>query len=160
MNFKLKRTTRTPNSEEIAIYDPETLDEHDQPVNIGKMDVHYVDDQIVGTLLIWQEFAQGYNATHGPGSDETMDDLIDAILSELAEPLGVPAEYGIEVYYPSVTNQTFISNYSDDQEEGEGGGEADQEAENEPDNNDQSRSTQDDDYYRKLTRRPGEDQNS
>jgi len=79
--------------------------------------VHYVGDQIVGTLLIWQEYATGFNRTHAPGSDVTMDTLIDEILSEISEPLGVPVEYGIEVYYPSVQNHYFVSNYSDEDEE-------------------------------------------
>src|SRR5438876_5314563 len=119
MNFKLKRTTRTPHSEEIAIYDPGTLDEHEQPVNIGKMDVHYVDDQIVGTLLIWQEYATGYARTH-TGESDSMDGLIDAILTEVSEPVGVPGTYAVEVFYPSATNQGFFSNYpSEDEEEGD-----------------------------------------
>src|SRR5881296_1608688 len=117
MNLNLKRVTRTPHSEEISIFDADTRDEHDQAVNIGKLEVHYLDDQIVGTLLIWQEYATGFNRTHAPGSDETMDTLIDEILSEISEPLGVPVEYGIEVYYPSVQNHYFVSNYSDEDEE-------------------------------------------
>src|SRR5437764_970621 len=102
MNLKLKVTARTSNSEEIVIFDADTRDENNKAVNLGKLDVHYVGDQIVGTLLIWQEYATGFNRTHAPGSDETMDSLIDEILSEISEPLGVPVQYGIEVYYPSV----------------------------------------------------------
>jgi len=128
VNLKLRITTRTAHSEQIAIFDADTRDENGKAVNLGKLDVHYADDQIVGTLLIWQEYATGYNRTHGPGSDETMDTLIDAILAEVSEPLGVPAEYGVEVYYPSVQNHFFISNYADEDEEaGENEGEADDE---------------------------------
>src|SRR5205814_6936302 len=104
MNLKLKVTARTPQSEAIAIFDADTRDENDKAVNLGKMDVHFVGDQIVGTLLIWQEYATGFNRTHAPGSDVTIDTLIDEILVEVSEPLGVPGEYGIEVYYPSVKN--------------------------------------------------------
>ncbi len=128
MNLKLKRTTRTQSSEEILIFDIDHRDEHDAPVNIGKADVHYLDDQIVGTLLIWQEFAAGYNRAHGPGSTETMDTLIDEIMTEISEPLGVPGGYGIEVYFPSVQNYQFISSYDDDEEsveEEEDGSDAD-----------------------------------
>src|SRR5262245_23689444 len=109
MNIKLKLTARTANSEELAIFDAETRDEAGNAVDIGKLDVHFVEDQIVGTLLIWQEYSTGYARTHGPGSDETLDTLIDEILSQVSEPLGVPAEYGIEVFYPSVTNHQFVS---------------------------------------------------
>lgn len=100
MNIKLKRTTRTPHSEEIAIFDADNRDEEDNAVSIGKLDVHYLNNQIVGTLLIWQEYATGFNRMHGAGSDVTMDTLIDDILTEVSEPMGVAAEYGIEVFYP------------------------------------------------------------
>lgn len=154
MNLKLKRVVRTPHSEEIAIFDNDTRDENEDAVSIGKLEVHYLSDQIVGTLLIWSEFAQGYNATHGPGSNETLDDVIDAILTEVAEALGVAAEYGIEVYYPSVTNHSFISNYADDDSEVQDEG---QETEDEeqigPDNSEVEEPARDDEYYRKLTGR-------
>jgi hypothetical protein len=164
MNLKLKRVVRTSHSEEIAVFDSDTRDENDDAVSIGKLEVHYLGDQIVGTLLIWSEFAQGYNATHGPGSDETMDDLIDSILSEIAEPLGVPAEYGIEVYFPSVTNQSFFSNYAHDgqvegEEEYESVAESEGEeyetgvGEHEGPGDQAGEPGRDDDYYRRLARR-------
>jgi hypothetical protein len=115
MNLKLKRSTRTPYSEEISIYDQETRDENEEPVSIGKIDVHYLDDQVVGTLLIWQEFATGYRQAHGPGSPETLDDLIDAILAEVSEPVGISATYAVEVYYPPYAGQGFVSNYPDEE---------------------------------------------
>lgn len=123
MNLKLKRATRTAFSEEILIFDTDYRDENEAAVNIGKADVHYLEEQIVGTLLIWQEFATGYNRSHGPGSTETMDTLIDAIMTEISEPLGLPGEYGIEVYFPSVQNYQFISSYEDDDEDAEEAGE-------------------------------------
>jgi hypothetical protein len=155
VNLKLKRVVRTPHSEEIAIFDNDTRDENDDAVSIGKLEAHYLSDQIVGTLLIWSEFAQGYNATHGVGSDQTLDDLIDAILSEVSEGLGVPAEYGIEVYYPSVTNQSFFSNYADD-EQAEGEAEYAYESAGETEGEEHEGPGEqgvDDEYYRKLTRR-------
>lgn len=155
MNLNLKRVVRTPYSEEIAIFDANTRDEHEQAVNIGKLEVHYLSDQVVGTLLIWQEFATGYNRTHGPGSDETMDDLIGAILSEVTEPLGLPTEYGIEIYFPSITNHSFASNYTDDDEMGETGeGEEDTDDKDGADDQEadtNTRQPRDDDFYNKLT---------
>lgn len=159
MNLKMKRVVRTPHSEEIAIFDNDTRDANDDAVSIGKLEVHYLSDQIVGTLLIWSEFAQGYRTTHGPDSDETLDDVIDSILSEVSEALGVPAEYGIEVYYPSVANQAFFSNYSDEDEEAEAEYEYETEGvEDEPVSEEQAGSestgtARDDDYYRRLTNR-------
>jgi hypothetical protein len=143
MNLKLKRVTRTPHSEEISIFDADTRDEHDEAVNIGKLEVHYLDDQIVGTLMIWQEYATGFNRTHGPGSDETMETLIDDILTEVTEPIGVASEYGIEVYFPSAQNHQFVSNYEED-EQAEGAGQSGEAAEDE----------EDDDYAEKLRSRP------
>jgi hypothetical protein len=117
MNIKLRRTARTPYSEEIAIFDADSRDEGGEPVNIGKLDVHYVDDQIVGTLLIWAEYATNFNRTRPADSGETMTDLIDEILGEVSEPLGVAAEYGIEVYYPRLDQHEFVANYDEDEEE-------------------------------------------
>jgi hypothetical protein len=150
VNIKFKLTARTASSEEIAIFDGDTKDESGSAVNIGKLDVHFVDDQIVGTLLIWQEYATGFTRTHGPGSDETLDTLIDEILTQVSEPLGVPAEYGMEVYYPSITNHQFVSNYADDEDEEANAdeyaeGEYAEEEEEEP---------KDDDFAKQLQSRP------
>ncbi len=158
MNLKLKRVVRTPYSEEIAIFDSSTRDENDDAVSIGKLEVHYLSDQMVGTLLIWSEFAQGYKATHGPDSDETLDDVIDSILSEVSEALGVSAEYGIEVYYPSVTNQSFFSNYADeddvDDDETEGDEyEVEEDEQSEVEDTEAEVPARDDDYQRKLAGR-------
>jgi hypothetical protein len=45
----------------------------------------------------------------------TLDGLIDMILGEASEPLGVPGEYGVEVFYPSVNNHVYASNFADDE---------------------------------------------
>src|SRR5689334_21515191 len=116
MNLKLRRSARTPHSEEISIFDTDVKDEQEEPVNIGKLDLHYVDDQIVGTLLIWAEYASNF-ATAQRGTPMTMTDLIDQILDEICEPLGVPAEYGIEVYYPRLDQHEFASNYDEFEDE-------------------------------------------
>ncbi len=129
MNLKLKRMVRTPHSEQITLFDADMRDENGDAVSIGKLEVHYLPDQIVGTLLIWQEYATGYARLHGPGSEDALDALIEQALAEVSEPLGVPAEYGIEVYYPSVSGHSFVSNYADEGEEDIGAGaEADADA--------------------------------
>ncbi len=148
MNLKLKRTARTPYSEEIVIYDGDTRDDNDDAVNLGKLDVHYLGDQIVGTLLIWQEYATGFSRLHGPGSDVTLDSLIDEILAEISEPLGVPAEYGIEVYYPSAANQSFASNYADE------GAASEEEAFDDEEEEQDAAAPYEDDFAKKLQSRP------
>jgi hypothetical protein len=110
MNLKLRRSARTPHSEEISIFDADVKDENEEPMNIGKLDVHYVEDQIVGTLLVWAEYAGRLNA-------DQRTDLIDEILDEVSEPLGVSAEYGIEVYYPRLEQHEFVSNYDEFEDE-------------------------------------------
>ncbi len=159
MNIKLKRAVRTPHSEEIDIIDGDLRDENDEAVSIGKLEVHYLDDQVVGTLLIWQEFAQGYNRSQG--SNVVMDDLIETILSEVTEPIGVPSEYGIEIYFPSVINHSYASHYAEDDEQMEGEEDAgegeDEEYKEEPEDSreeiDEEEQPRDDDFYRKLTQR-------
>jgi len=150
MNIKLKRTTRTPYSEEITIFDADNRDAEDSAVSIGKLDVHYLDDQIVGTLLIWQEYATGFNRMHTPGSDVTIDTLIDDILTEVSEPMGVPAEYGIEVFYPSVSSQGFFSNYSDEDSEGNEGSQVMSDSDHELEESE----TRQDDFAKRLQSRP------
>jgi hypothetical protein len=167
MNIKLKRAVRTPHSEEIDIFDANIRDEHDQAINIGKLEVHYLDDQVVGTLLIWQEFAEGLNRSQG--SHVILDDVIDAILTEVTEPVGVSSEYGIEIYFPSVINHQFASHYVEDEEAAEGEqGEGDEEYEEYEEYEDDENESEDeeeqddtdgenqspDDYYRNLTQRP------
>ncbi len=110
MNLKLRRSARTAHSEEISLFDSDVKDENGEALNIGKLDVHYVEDQIVGTLLIWAEYAAQFAATNGGGA---MTGLIDEILDEISEPLGVAAEYGIEVYYPRLDQHEFVSNYDE-----------------------------------------------
>jgi hypothetical protein len=164
MNIKLKRAVRTPHSEEIDIFDADIRDEHNEAVNIGKLEIHYLDDQVAGTLLIWQEFAEGLNRSQG--SHVVLDDVIDAILTEITEPVGVSSEYGIEIYFPSVINHQFASHYAEDEEvEGdeEGAGDEEYEDEGEEDSDElESEEGQDgraggkqspDDYYRNLTQR-------
>ena len=115
MNIKLRRTARTPHSEEIAIFDADARDEGGEALNIGKIDVHYVDDQIVGTLLIWAEYVTTFTRTRAE-TGETITDVIDEILAEISEPLGVAETYGIEVYYPRLEQHEFVANYDEDED--------------------------------------------
>ena len=115
MTIKLKRASRTAYSEEITILFSDSRHMGGEEANIGKLDVHYLGDQIVGTLLIWQEHANAF-----PQSGIELDELINEILTEISEPIGVPSEYGIEIYYPSLAKQDFVSNYADDEPERSG----------------------------------------
>ncbi len=109
MKLKLHRTVRTPSSEEIYIYDLDTNDEAGEPMDIGKMDVHYTNDQIVGTMLFWKDWAEG------SGSDgAAVSTIVDTVLEELSEPLGVSAEYDMEYYICDRDSRQFVSNIDDE----------------------------------------------
>jgi len=86
-------------------------------VDIGKMDVHYTTDQIVGTVLFWKD----WHASEAAASPN-LQPIVDEVLEELAEPLGVSGEYDIEYYICDRDSRQFVSNIDDefDFEEDEG----------------------------------------
>lgn len=108
MKLKLHRTVRTPHSEEIYVYDLDQQDEAGEPLDIGKMDLHYTDDQIVGSLLLWKDWHEGV------GASSDLQAVVDEILEEISEPLGVSAEYDIEYYICDRDTRQFVSNIEDD----------------------------------------------
>ena len=115
IRVRLKRATRTLHSEQMLIYDIDNLNEEEEPVQIGQLDVHYVDDQVVGTLLIAQEYADGKRQLLGVNMGQAaLDNMISEVLAEVSEPVGVPGTYAFEVYYASFSNHGFFSNYDGD----------------------------------------------
>src|SRR5215212_12093551 len=52
MQLKLRRVVRTPRSEKIALFDLDERDDANQPVNFGLLHVHYLEDEVSGTLLL------------------------------------------------------------------------------------------------------------
>jgi hypothetical protein len=163
MNFKLKRVTRTPNSEQLFALSFDQLDREGEPVQFAQIDVHYFDDQIVGTLLVSLDFADGYRASQGGGTrgQAALDEVITAVLAELSEPVGVSATYAFEVYYTRLQDQGFFSNYGD-----EGDDETDEDMEYEqtfeeyveevdtaPHGGETQQPGRDDDFSRKLRER-------
>src|SRR5262245_18384423 len=56
MQLKLRRVVRTPRSEMIGLFDLDERDEANQPVNFGLLHVHFLADEVRGTLLL----ASGY----------------------------------------------------------------------------------------------------
>jgi hypothetical protein len=98
MNIKLARVVRTATSEEIVIRDL------DQPRTIGKIDVHYTDEGVYGTLLLWPEVLESL-------SKADLDSLItDTIIEELTSPMGVSESYNIEFYSPDMKRYKLFSN--------------------------------------------------
>ena len=114
MNLKFRRSTRTPHSEEIEIFDLENRDEGGEPVDIGKIDVHYADEQVAGTLLIWAEYAMAFGRAHQTDG-VTMADLINEVIDEVIEPVGVAEDYSIAVFYPPRDRSEYFSSFDDDE---------------------------------------------
>ncbi len=112
MNLKLRRLVRTPSSEQYALFDLDRLDENGDPASVGKIDLHFVQEGVYGTFLIWQEAAK-----HIPAKD--LKALAIATLLELCEPMGLPAEYAVELFCPALDKYELLTNA---REEPDGGG--------------------------------------
>ncbi len=113
MNLKLRRLVRTPSSEQYALFDLDRLDSDGAPTSVGKIDLHFVPDGMYGTFLIWAEAAK-----HIPAKD--LKALATAILVELCEPMGLPAEYAVELFCPGLDRYELLTNATEEA----GGGEA------------------------------------
>ena len=110
MNLKLKRLVRTTSSEQYALFDLTQLDEQEQPLTIGKFDLHYTREGIYGTLLLWDETSRQMQAGQRAA-------FIRALLDEVAQPMGVPNEYVVEFFSPSLDAYELFHNVSIDPED-------------------------------------------
>jgi len=97
MNLKLKRLVRTTSSEQYALFDLDQRDGRQQPMTIGKLDMHYTGEGVYGTLLLWDEPSRQMRAD--PDQRRT---FIHALLHEIAQPMGVPNEYVVEFFAPTL----------------------------------------------------------
>lgn len=105
MNLKLKRLVRTPSSEQYALFDLDQVDADRQPLTIGKLDLHYTGEGVYGTLLLWDDATRQLT----PGQ---RNGFIRALLSEVTQPMGVPGEYVIEFFAPTLTDYKVFHNVS------------------------------------------------
>ncbi len=103
MNLKLKRLVRTPSSEQYALFDLDQADADQQPVTIGKLDLHYTGEGMYGTLLLWDDTIRRMRA-------QTRRDFVHALLADLAQPMGVPNEYVVEFFAPTLDLYEVIHN--------------------------------------------------
>ena len=110
MNLKLKRLVRTPSSEQYALFDLEQVDAGGQPMTIGKLDLHYTGEGVYGTILLWDDASR--RLTAGQRSA-----FIRALLGELTQPMGVPNEYVIEFFAPTLHEYTLYHNVGAGEEE-------------------------------------------
>lgn len=113
MNLKLKRLVRTVSSEQYALFDLDRLDEEDgMPLIIGKLDLHYTAEGVYGTLLLWDD------ATRQLGTEQR-GEFIYALLDEVSQPMGVPNEYVVEFFSPTLDYYEVFHNVGlvDEEEE-------------------------------------------
>jgi len=108
MNVKLQRVVRTALSEEIVIRDLDQLDKDGTPRTLGKLDVHYTDEGVYGTLLLWPEMV---DATAKADLDAFVQ---DTIIDELTSVIGVAESYNIELYSPDMKRYKLYSNLPED----------------------------------------------
>ena len=119
MNLKLKRLVRTISSEQYALFDLDQVDAEQQPLTIGKLDLHYTNEGMYGTILLWDEASRGLQPT-------AREHFIRALLNEISQPMGVPNEYVVEFFAPGLESYALFHNV--DLEEGGASDEAPQEA--------------------------------
>jgi hypothetical protein len=107
LNLKLKRLVRTHSSEQYALFDLDQTDSNRQPLTIGKLDLHYTGEGTYGTILLWDEASRRLRPEHRRL-------FIQALLSELVLPMGVPNEYVVEFFAPNLDGYEVFHNLDDD----------------------------------------------
>ena len=104
MNLKLKRLVRTHSSEQYALFDLDQVDAEDQlPLTIGKMDLHYTGEGVYGTILLWDETTRHLKPAQ-------RQEFIYALLDEISQPMGVPNEYVVEFFAPTLDQYEVFHN--------------------------------------------------
>lgn len=115
MNLKLKRLVRTVSSEQYALFDLDQVDAEDEmPVTIGKLDLHYTAEGVYGTLLLWDDTTRQLGV-------QRRKEFIYALLDEISQPMGVPNEYVVEFFAPTLDYYEVFHNVglAEDEDEDE-----------------------------------------
>jgi hypothetical protein len=103
VNLKLKRLVRTNTSEQYALFDLDQMDESELPMTIGKLDLHYTGEGVYGTLLLWDDASRSLTPGQRRG-------FIHALLGEVTQPMGVPNEYVVEFFSPTLEDYEVFHN--------------------------------------------------
>ena len=113
MRLRIKRRIRTATSEQWTLFDAERRDAQGEMENIGKMDLHYDEDMVYATLLLWNEFVSVVG-------EDTTRAIVDDLMDEATAPIGVSALYSIDFFTPSLQDYKFYTNDEDfDEDEDE-----------------------------------------
>jgi hypothetical protein len=110
MNLKLKRLVRTHSSEQYALFDLDQMTSERQPMTIGKLDLHYTGEGVYGTILLWDEASRQLKSTQ-------RRDFIRALLNEITQPMGVPNEFVVEFFAPTLEQYEVFHNVAITEEE-------------------------------------------
>jgi hypothetical protein len=103
VNLKLKRLVRTPSSEQYALFDLEQVDPGGLPMTIGKLDLHYTAEGVYGTVLLWDDASRHLTPARRSA-------FIRALLGEVTQPMGVPNEYVVEFFAPTLDEYEVYHN--------------------------------------------------
>ncbi len=110
MNLKLKRLVRTHSSEQYALFDLAQTDDEGEPLTIGKLDLHYTGEGTYGTILLWEMGPQQIEP-------ERRRLFVRALLSELVLPMGLPNEFVVEFFAPTLDEYEVFHNLDEDVDE-------------------------------------------
>ncbi len=110
MNLKLKRLVRTNSSEQYALFDLDQMTSERQPMTIGKLDLHYTGEGVYGTILLWDEASRQLKPLQ-------RRDFIRALLTEITQPMGVPNEFVVEFFAPTLEQYEVFHNVAITEEE-------------------------------------------
>lgn len=103
MNLKLKRLVRTPSSEEYALFDLDQATPDGAPMTIGKLDLHYTGEGVYGTILLWDDASRRLTAAQRSA-------FIHALLNEIVQPMGIPNEFVVEFFAPTLEHYQVFHN--------------------------------------------------
>jgi hypothetical protein len=106
----MKRLVRTSSSEQYALFDLDQVDSTQQPMTIGKLDLHYTGEGAYGTILLWDEASRQLKPPQRRA-------FIQALLNEVVQPMGVPNEYVVEFFDPHLDNYEVFHNVAIDDED-------------------------------------------
>lgn len=112
MNLKLKRLVRTQSSEQYALFDLDQVDSSRQPMTIGKIDLHYTGEGTYGTILLWDDASRRLKV-------EQRRLFLQALLNELVLPMGVPNEFVVEFFAPTLEHYEVFHNLDGELDETE-----------------------------------------
>jgi hypothetical protein len=79
-------------------------------MTIGKLDLHYTGEGVYGTILLWDAAARQLRPAQ-------RRQFLHALLGEITQPMGVPNEYVVEFFAPTLEQYEVFHNVAMTDEE-------------------------------------------